>query len=388
MVDNIPALLFSCSYQSVLLQANKALCEATGYAKEDLEGASLEKILGVAARIFFQTHLFPLLSVNKSIEEIYLSLRHRDGSDIPVLLNGCCLQENDGTVLQFVGLIVQNRKKFEQELLLAKKAAENAVKENKELQEAQASLSRQMKMLDDHMYLVSRQNLELKEFSRVITHELQEPVRKLSLFANMVQEGREINPDIIGKLGRSVSDMKEILRGLQQYVWLLETAGNRTEVSLEDIFRDALEKVNAAFPHVKAQVQTGSLPVLLANREQLVFLVEEIVSNAFRFRREEDAVDISVQAYTIMQNEFRAMRENYNYVEYHKIEFSDRGLGFDDAYRHKAFHLFETFHSKSGRGVGLALCRKIAEAHNGNISISRRRDGGTSVILLWPRASG
>lgn len=384
MIERAPVLFLACKGDGHILSVNEDLCRALGYSHDELLDKHVETIFTIATRIFFQTHLFPMVSMQGFANEIYLTLRSQSGDELPVLVNVSREMEKDNMVLFFGGMIVRNRKKFEDELVAARKAAEKALNENISLQQAKQELEKQTRLLDEQIAIVTTQNEELREFSRVVTHDMQEPLRKISIFTDMISEAKAYDPRLTAKLSRVLEDLRSIMRSLQQYIWLVETQRHPVMIDLNGAVQKAVANLKIEYPEVEVRVISEELPTITADKEQMQFLIYEVLLNALKFRSNPTVVNISIQAYSVMQNEYRALADKYNYVAFHKLEITDDGNGFDEKYLHKAFRLFEGFHEQSGRGVGLALCRKIVDSHGGKISIEGGGKQGTTLKILLP----
>src|SRR5688572_8623000 len=225
ILDEAPCGYFSFFDDGTLHVVNKTLCHLLGYEKQDLEEKDVETIFTIPTKIFFQTHFFPLVKMHGHAEEIFISLLTKNKEHFPVLLNAR-RQEADGkpyTTCAFI--VVANRKKFEDELVAARNSAEKALRENSELIKARIALQEHAKQLDEHIQLVNKQNHELKQINHVVTHSLREPLRKVLMYTEIIQEdhspqGVEKN---LPKLITASKQMHNIVSGLQEYVWLNDT---------------------------------------------------------------------------------------------------------------------------------------------------------------------
>jgi len=195
-----PALYLTFTDGGKILSFNQTACSLLGYTPEELEAATLDNILPVSSRIFYQTHWFPTLRLKQSANELFVMFRHNDKSDLPVLLNSL-RQEKDGTmVTECVGIPVHNRVKYEEELLAARKAYESALSTNSALFEAQESLAKHTEQLDKSFSQLNQQHTELRQISKVVTHDLQEPLRKLLYYTDVLNEyGDTLPPDVAKK---------------------------------------------------------------------------------------------------------------------------------------------------------------------------------------------
>ena len=197
--DRLPCIYFSASVEGVILQANEALCQAVGYSKEELIGRKLASIFTLSTRLFQQTHIYPLLQLKGLAEEIYITLKHKSGDDVPVLVNVVTATAAGIPCYEFAGISITKRKRFEEEIIAAKKAAEKALQENTALKAAQESLQRHTEELDIQIGLEKNQNEQLRQFTHLATHTLQEPLRKLLFYAAQLPEGHRRRKTNLGQ---------------------------------------------------------------------------------------------------------------------------------------------------------------------------------------------
>ncbi len=381
-----PCIYFSTRDDGTLLEVNHYLCSALQYSKKELEGKRSELFFTVPTRIFQQTHFFPLLKMHGHAEEIFLTLKKRNGEDLPVLINAERTVIEEQPINMYVGIVVHNRKKFEEELIAAKRAAESALNENTALLLIKQQLQQHSEELDHQIHLVSKQNEEFKQFNRVVTHDMQEPLRKLSVFSNLLLDDNEKyqQQNLVEKIRRVANQMKNILHGLQQYVWLTETPPRIVNIDLKHLLTTVQEQLRQEFPQINLAVSVDDVPHVNADWEQVRLLFCETISNAIRFRKNEN-VEVHVSAQELLSNQFRNLEGKYKYIDYTRIQVRDFGKGFNPAYKDQVFELFKKLHPESGRGVGLSLCKRIVENHHGIISIDSKTDEGTVTTILLPK---
>jgi phosphoserine phosphatase RsbU/P len=385
-LDKAPCIYISAKDDGTIIDVNETTCTTLGYTKEQLLNNKLDLIFTLATRIFQQTHLFPLLKMQSTAAELFITLLSKNNDHVPVLLNAERKIINDDSVNTFIGIVVLNRKKFEDELVAAKKAAESALNENSALMQAKKELQAHTEQLDQQMQVVNKQNEELKQFNRVVTHDLQEPLRKLSVFTNMLQEKKDGETDriILKKILDVSSRMRSIVSGLQQYVWITETQRKLDEVHLDKLILVTLQQLKNSYPGVDIKLEWDGLVPFLADHEQISLLFYHLISNSIRFRKEENKVTVVVSANITSRNKFENIPGRYHYIEFLKIQIKDDGIGFDQQYSEQVFELFKRLNSKSGHGIGLSLCKKVIENHNGKISIFSKESEGTTVTILLP----
>ena len=385
-LDQAPCLYFSCTDSSIITDVNETLCTSLGYTKSELLGQKTAMIFTVATSIFQQTHFFPLIKMHGYAKEIFITLLTRDRQQVPILINGERKIIDGEPVILHVGIIVANRKKFENELIAAKKAAETALNENTSLIQAKQELQQNIEQLDQQVRLVKLQNEELRQFNRVVTHDLQEPLRKISVFSGQILDNvaQQDQNAIVKKLLRVTGQMRTIISGLQQYVWLTSIPNKFARVDLNMALGKAQQQVEEEFTEIKLIIEKEALPAIEADQEQMELLFYHLLSNAIRFRKAGKDVLIKVFAHNLMLNKFRHFQGRYKYTEFVKLQITDNGIGFDNNYGDQVFELFKRLHPESGSGVGLSLCKKIVDNHHGNISIESAKGGGTSVIISLP----
>jgi sigma-B regulation protein RsbU (phosphoserine phosphatase) len=368
------------------MAVNDTLCKRLGYEKDEIVGKKLDLLFTVATRIFQQTHFAPLLKMQGHAEEIFITLLAKGGDHVAVLINAE-RQEDDGeTMLVYVGIEVPNRKKFEDELIAAKKAAEKALNDNSALAQMKKELEEHLEVLAHQMHVSRKQHTELLQFNKVITHDLQEPLRKLSVFTNMIisSDGRQPQETVVARLNAALAQMRTVTSGLQQYMWLTDSPVHLSTVDLGDIVLDVKEELRYEHPAVNLELDVEELPSIVADPEQMRVLFYQLLSNVVRFRKEGDEAFVSISAHKLLLNKFKSIEGRYKYSNFLKLELTDRGKGFDNEYKDKVFELFKKLHPESGRGLGLSLCKKIIESHHGSISISAREGEGTTVTVLLP----
>jgi phosphoserine phosphatase RsbU/P len=384
-IDQVPGIYFSYNDEGILSEVNSRLCTELGWAREELQGQKVEKIFTVSSRIFQQTHFFPLLKMQGHAEEIFITLLKRDGDHLPVLINAEKRVAEGKAAYVHLGIVVHNRKKFEEELIAARKTAEDALAKNSALLHTKKELQMHLEALDEQIYLVNKQKDEFLQFNRVLTHDLQEPLRKLFVFTNMARDTDDAAPkaNALDKIILVSQQLRTIVSGLQHYVWLAEEGPERSEIDLCDLLRQVHKEIELE-NGIDMRLDCEALPNAIGNPDQVRFLFRELLTNSIRFRRIGVQPHVQVSSNTLFLNKFQSIREKYKYSEFLKIQVKDNGMGFDPVYKDQVFQLFRRLHTESGRGIGLALCRKIVENHHGRIKIHGRKDAGATVTIFLP----
>ena len=392
-LDEIPCGVLAFDDGGKILQVNKMFTTLVGYEEHELTGASIDTILSVASRIFYNTHFFPLVRLHSKAEEIFLTLIKRDRTDIPVLTN-TVRRMNNGDYENVMALIpVFQRKKYEDEILHAKRAAEEALKENRELQALTHALEQRTQELEKQNQRILSINKDILQFSKIISHDLQEPIRKIKLFSSVLAstvDGRwnERGVSAVGKIEISAERLRKLTAGLREYVNVDMGESHRT-VDLDELFSVALEKVKGDREFDAFKVIKEKLPSIEGYPTQLELLFYHLLDNSVQFRRPEDQLVVTVTHTLLEENLYRHTPDRYKFVEHVRIIFSDNGIGFDDQYKDYVFDLVKKVHmGGKGLGIGLALIKKVIDNHCGTIRIESEYGKGTHVILVLPIIAG
>ncbi len=384
--DEAPCIYFSLADDGTLLEVNELLCKSLGYEKAELAGQKGDIIFTIPTRIFQQTHFFPLLKMQGHAEEIFISLLKKNGDHLPVLINAQRKVLAEGAASLYAGIVVHNRQKFEEELIAARHAAEKALTENTALIKTQQELQQQTEALDQKINIVNKQNEELRQFNQVVTHNIQEPLRKLSVFSGLLVDEKDTRMQqvLAEKVKGAMAQMHSVISGLQQYVWLNEAPLQPAHLQLEQLLPAIKDRLAAENPGVVLALETGSLQPFEGDGAQIETLFYQLLKNAIRFRKESGKTFVHITGSTLRQNRFRNVEGRYQYIDYLRIQVQDGGIGFNEKYKDQAFELFKRLHKESGRGVGLALCKKVVDNHHGAISIDSKAGEGTVVTILLP----
>lgn len=382
--ENAPSGYFSFFDDGAIHVINETLCALLGYDKSELSGKNVETLFTLPSRIFCQTHFFPLVKLQGHAEEIFLTLRTKDNEYLPVLLNAKRVEKpNPYTSCSFI--VVPNRKRFEDELVNARNEAQSALRENLELIKIKADLQKHSEQLDIQIRTVNQQNHELKQLNHVVTHSLKEPIRKILVFTEKIQTENvpENLKKNLGRLSKASEQMKSIVSGLQQFVWLVSGQNNFSIVDIHKIIEQAAHQVRNENSDDRLILKIEAMPPIEADADQVELLVYHLLSNAVKFKKSEKA-KVTVTGTVIKMNSFRNMPGKYKYEDFLKLEIRDEGIGFDPVYRETIFELFKKLGYIEGQGLGLALCKKIVENHSGMIEAFSKIDEYTVITVFLP----
>src|SRR4029079_16223568 len=143
-------------------------------------------------------------------------------------------------------------------------------------------------------------------------------------------------------------------------------------IDLAKLVEKVQQELEKEFPNVDLAIAVEAQGGFNGDPQQMYLLFRELFCNAIRFRKDSGQTCITVSLHGSQLNQFRNSEGRYKYTDHARLQISDNGVGFDAKYKTEVFELFKKLHAHSGRGVGLSLCKKIVENHNGIISIDSR----------------
>ncbi|MFJ3582924.1 CHASE3 domain-containing protein [Streptomyces sp. NPDC090127] len=229
--------------------------------------------------------------------------------------------------------------------------------------------------LDAQAADLRRSNAELEQFAYVASHDLQEPLRKVSSFTQLLQRryGGQLDDRADQYIGFAVDGanrMQTLINDLLDFSRVGRVHNASQPVSLDKVLDDALDSLSVSIEESGAEITRDPLPTLVADPTQMGMLWQNLVGNAVKFRRPGEPPRIAVSA----------EREG----ELWRFTVTDNGIGIAPEYAEKVFVIFQRLHTKdaySGSGIGLAMCKKIVEFHGGGIAVDTSYTDGTRITF-------
>ena len=233
--------------------------------------------------------------------------------------------------------------------------------------------------------LLRQTNSELENINWISTHDLQEPLRKIQLFASHLLEaenGEQTSRQLVQKINHSAARMQVLLKDILKYTRVKNTDAVVENISLDElIHKQVLPELEEQIQRKKATVEVGSLPDVKGIPFLLRQVFSNLILNSLKFSGKDRLphiriVDKGFQSYELAPDRL-----------YQVIEVSDNGIGFEQKYAENIFNVFTRLHSQKdyeGSGIGLALCKKIMESHHGHISAIGSPGEGAKFRLHFP----
>jgi signal transduction histidine kinase len=231
---------------------------------------------------------------------------------------------------------------------------------------------------------------ELTSFNWIASHDLKEPLRKIYTFIEMVatKEGIKLTDNGRTNLRRAQSAVQRMGLLTDDIVTFSQVAAPNeqlAEVDLQELLQPALAAHQRSIENNNAQVTADKLPVIYGYPELLKLLLNHLLGNALKFHNDGAEPRVAVR-YRMSTGSESGAPEAEADAAYHTISFQDNGIGFDMEYAEKIFGMFQRLHAQGeyrGTGMGLSICRKVAEAHEGFITVkSSEGEGSTFTCYL------
>jgi PAS domain S-box-containing protein len=349
-VESAPSGMVMIDASGSIMLVNRETERLFGYTRDELLGHSIEMLVPERFRAKhpqYREEFFahPGARLMGGGRDLY-GLR-KDGTEIPVEIGLNPIQTDEGLVVLSAVVDISERKR-----------AEKALRQTSEE--------------------LKRSNQQLEQFAYVASHDLQEPLRAVIGFLQLLDE--RYKPLLDGKAEMYIDyavegakRMSQLINDLLDYS-RVERRGQKTRaVDLNGSFRIAMANLQASIDEAMASITCEELPTVDGNEGQLVRLFQNLLGNAIKFRRKEMALQIHVSC----------NRQSDNWL----ISVRDNGIGIAPEFREKVFLIFQRLHGQKeypGTGIGLAVCRKIVEQHGGRIWIESELDPGATFYFTLP----
>ena len=239
---------------------------------------------------------------------------------------------------------------------------------------------------------LEQRNRALRDFAYIASHDLQEPLRKISAFSNLVIEDYgddldETGQHYLARMEDAAQRMSQLISDLLAYSRVTTRARPFESVDLNEIVENVTTDLAMQIADVDGTVDVGDLPTLTADPTQMRQLLQNLISNGLKFHRDDVPPVVSVRGEMVSRaavNEASLDAEDDTLC---RLIVTDNGIGFDPKYADRIFSPFKRLHGRSeyaGTGMGLAICNRIVERHGGDISVTSALEEGTTFTILLP----
>jgi PAS domain S-box-containing protein len=360
LADSQPALIWSSGTNKLCTYFNRTWLNFTGRTLEqELGNGWAEGVHPDDYKKCLEVYITAFDKREPFIMEY--RLRHNSGSYRWLLDRGTPNYSIEGRFQGYLGtcLDIEESKNYQEELAKYRHHLENMVKERTRALELS--------------------NQDLEEFAFLASHDLQEPLRKITTFGDRLREKTpSLNDDAnhyLNRMQKAAERMAIYINDLLKYSKATQQPKHYERVSLQNIVTQVLEDLSDQIKKSNATIHLQELPMLEVNPVQFPKLIQNIISNAIKYHREGIAPIVTISSYFNEE------------IQKWQIEVADNGIGIKEKYFDRIFKPFERLHGQSafeGSGIGLAICDKIVRRHHGKITVRSKLNEGTTFIIALP----
>jgi signal transduction histidine kinase len=247
------------------------------------------------------------------------------------------------------------------------------------------------KDLEQKMIALDQSYRELEQIAYVSSHDLQEPLRKISTFCDRLvikhagqvdEEGRSI----IGRLNHAAIRMRELVEVLANYTSLVTSGKKKENVDLQLLVTLLRQKFNDSLDQKNATLNVHGLSFVKGHSSQLQLLFECLIDNSIKYAKPETPLVITISKASIKRDESASVKSRTARSVFTKIVYEDNGIGFDNEFAEKIFSIFRRLHTTEidGKGVGLAIVKRVMANHNGFVQAKGKPNEGAQFLLYFP----
>jgi PAS domain S-box-containing protein len=234
-------------------------------------------------------------------------------------------------------------------------------------------------------------NAELEQFAYIASHDLQEPLRKISIFGKMLEESLENVSDrslnYMNKINHSTQRMSNLIKDILGYSQLSKDSEVFRKVDLNTSLKGIISDYELIIEQKNVSLHWSHLPIIEAIPLQISQLLSNLISNSIKYSRDGISPEITITAENATPDDVIKHKLPNPNIAYTKITFIDNGIGFKEEYADRIFNIFQRLHGKTdyeGTGIGLAMCKKIAQNHHGTIFAEGSDSFGAKFVLILP----
>jgi PAS domain S-box-containing protein len=371
LANFLPTFIWTTDKDGKLTYFNHAITEFSGLSEDEIRQGGWLQLLHPEDRAVSIRQLEKAIQSGTDFQA-ELRFKNKNGEHRWQLGRSVALKSDDGQIQMWIGTSVD----IHDQKMMAEELEKRVARRTAELKQANEELI--------------RANQDLEQFAYVSSHDLQEPLRKILTFSDLVL--KKINSDQhevrlhLEKINTSAGRMSILINDLLNYSKVSKADDKFVSIDLNRVLEDIRNDFEVLITQKQAVVRADNLPVIKGIPIQINQLFYNLVSNALKFSQENPLITISAK--DISGAELTAeipLPRNRDYVE---LIFQDNGIGFEQIYASQIFTIFQRLNNRahySGTGIGLAICKKIAENHGDYIFATSQINMGARFTVYFSK---
>lgn len=355
LFNNINEGIIMVDNEGVFLDVNKKMLELTGYKKEELLGGVSHEVFLFKEDIVFMRQQTENRT-NGSNARYEIRIKKKEGGFIWSLISGIPITNGRGDILGSMGICT--------DITDLKAVNQNLAYKTSKLEQTNRQLT--------------QTNHDLEQFAYTASHDLQAPLRTIASFSQLLSkrykgEIDEEADEYIDFIVDACKKMSNLIHGVLDFAKTRTHVLEKQEISLDSLLVSTVKQLHVHAKEKDASIVFGELPPIIGDEIQIRQLFQNLIENALKYSDETKKPIIKI-SHQVKKDRLL-------------IRVSDNGIGIDEAFQGKIFKLFQRLHlsnSYSGIGIGLSICKKIMENHEGNIHFRSELGEGTTFVLDFP----
>ena len=270
------------------------------------------------------------------------------------------------------------------------------IRRNIQMQQTAAAMEKaHREELEERIRQLNFSNQELEQFSYVASHDLQEPLRKITSFIDLYlnQYGASIDAEgklYLEKIAYSARRMRNLINDLLSFSRAGRQVKDPDLVDLNHVLKAVINDLEVSIKEKGATINAVNLPKAMGTETEFIQVFGNLLSNALKFTKDDRRPEINIIIRSATALDLKAVHESNSQLNYNTVVIEDNGIGFQMEYAKKIFAIFQRLHGRTaydGTGIGLAICKRILEKYGGGIYATSDDGSGAKFHLILPSTS-
>ncbi|CAN5475549.1 hypothetical protein BH09BAC4_BH09BAC4_29140 [soil metagenome] len=261
-----------------------------------------------------------------------------------------------------------------------------------ERKQAELAAQQQAKELNEANAELKRSNESLQQFAHIASHDLQEPLRRIQSFSDLLKNQfadslSDGERDMVRRIQKSARRMQLLIKDLLAYSKLATQRDQFEPVALTNVLNDVVSDLEVTIAERNATIDVGPLPSISGSSSRLRQLFQNLIANALKFSQTNVAPLVQIRYQAAQPDELPLHLQQQRDRPFWLITVTDNGIGFDERYKDRIFTPFQRLHDPvtyTGTGIGLAICQRVTESHGGAIDVSSQPGTGSTFKIFLP----